>query len=945
MSGSSTSRADRGNRKRRPLGLLVVLVMLASLAIPVTTASAGIGASGTGAQLSTNAPDLRTATIQSVPSRIVRYCFDQNVSDFSGDQAAFRLAGYNDVIEVQGSSLTGASNGDPLCLDVEFPGGGLQDISEYTIASVDGGVIENASGSLTNPVGAVGLTGSLPGSGGIAPKTTGPDLTTASKAVNDIIYTFDEKLDPTFPCATGSFGFWNTNGTQGPFSAVSCIYDPTQPNQVRVTFPVGDTANAVRFFAYAGAVRDRGDGTGDNDFNPIGSTTTEPCSGTDCTAELTSASRVSDTIVAFTFERGAAGTTCNFNNFFVYAEDDEPHAASNCTVESSTAATTVVHATFMGGTPTTGYEPHELSVAGVMTGALTGATTNTDGAVTYGASKEGLGFTDAPDLEAAAFGAGDSVTFDFDGDVDMVLDETRLCVIDTSATINCVNAGGAPTISDDKVTKTFGAVPFANAVGAVVLDDAVEDEKNPAGNRSHQAAVGRGPAVPPPSAGTIGFSSSTYSVNEQNGTATISVTRSGGSSGAASVNYSTSNGSAGPSDYSDVSNTLTWAAGESGTKSFNVPIFDDLLAEGTETVNLQLSFVSGASLGLSSATLSILDNDVSGSLSFSSSNYSVGEAAGAATITVNRLGGSSGTVSVNYSTSNGTATAGQDYTSSNGTLFFGNGVTSQTFTVPITQDLLVEGNETVNLALAGAGGGGSVGSPSTAVLTIVDDDLAGAGVIALASNAHTVGESDGSQTISVIRTGGTTGTVTAQYATSPGTATATDFQSVTGTVTFLAGETTKTFLVPILNDNVNEGAESFTVTLSSPGGGATLGTPSTGSVTITDDDVAPPGSVISEVSIRYKHRTNRFKGRVTAPTAPTQAMKNVCMSDREVVLRTLNGRFRGSDVTGVEGRWTIFRTATNNNGYYAVVKATGLRTLPDGSQVSCTRAESSVIFP
>jgi Ca2+-binding RTX toxin-like protein len=116
--------------------------------------------------------------------------------------------------------------------------------------------------------------------------------------------------------------------------------------------------------------------------------------------------------------------------------------------------------------------------------------------------------------------------------------------------------------------------------------------------------------------------------------------------------------------------------------------------------------------------------DGGGTLQFSSASYSVNEAVGTATITVNRVSASNGNVTVNYATSNGTATAGSDYTAASGTLTFGNGVTSQTFTVSITNDSVHESNETINLTLSSAGSGGNLGTPTTAVLTINDNDPA-----------------------------------------------------------------------------------------------------------------------------------------------------------------------------------------------------------------------------
>ena len=112
-----------------------------------------------------------------------------------------------------------------------------------------------------------------------------------------------------------------------------------------------------------------------------------------------------------------------------------------------------------------------------------------------------------------------------------------------------------------------------------------------------------------------------------------------------------------------------------------------------------------------------------GALQFNAATYSINENGGSATITVTRTGGSDNAVSVNYATSNGSATSGSDYTAASGTLNFANGdAASKTFTVSVIDDTTYEGNETVTLTLSNPTGGATLGSPSSAVLTIVEND-------------------------------------------------------------------------------------------------------------------------------------------------------------------------------------------------------------------------------
>src|SRR5215813_314318 len=110
-----------------------------------------------------------------------------------------------------------------------------------------------------------------------------------------------------------------------------------------------------------------------------------------------------------------------------------------------------------------------------------------------------------------------------------------------------------------------------------------------------------------------------------------------------------------------------------------------------------------------------------GSFQFSSTNYTVSESQASILITVLRTGNTSGAESINYTTSDGTASDRSDYTAAMGTLNFAAGETNHTFKILITNDAYVEGDETVNLTLTNPATGSTV---ATSLLTIQDNDVA-----------------------------------------------------------------------------------------------------------------------------------------------------------------------------------------------------------------------------
>jgi hypothetical protein len=230
---------------------------------------------------------------------------------------------------------------------------------------------------------------------------------------------------------------------------------------------------------------------------------------------------------------------------------------------------------------------------------------------------------------------------------------------------------------------------------------------------------------------------------------------------------------------------------------------------------------------------SIPVQDLAGSLQFSAATYSVIEGAGVAIITVNRVSGSSGTVSVRYATSDGTPGAQVDYVPTSGTLLFNDGETTKTFSIPILSDNRLEPDMKVNLTLSNPTGGGSLGVPSTAVLTIHDKDTPQAGSFEFSNSAFAIAAGSSSATITISRVGGSTGAASVSFATSNGTGIAgIDYTAVSGTLNFADGEITKTFAVPILDPLGLSADKTINLTLSNPTGGANLAFPTTATLTI-----------------------------------------------------------------------------------------------------------------
>lgn len=357
--------------------------------------------------------------------------------------------------------------------------------------------------------------------------------------------------------------------------------------------------------------------------------------------------------------------------------------------------------------------------------------------------------------------------------------------------------------------------------------------------------------------GTFSFSAASYIVNENGTNAVITVTRTNGSTGNATVKFQTSNGTAlAGSDYVSTNGTLTFLDGQTA-KSFGVRITDDSGVEPDETINLTLSNpTGGASIGLTNALLTVIDNDFpGGKVSFTAASFATNENAVSAAISVQRLGSSAGTLTVYVGTTNGSATAGVDYTGATNLLTWANGDTSvKTFVVPLLDDALIESDETVSLRLFNPTINGvtnqvALGATSNATFTIVNDDFLG--TVAFSTAVYSANENSGAVGITVVRSGGSSASISVNFAAVTGTAiSGVDFVATNGTLSFGPGEVSKTFTVPIIDNQLPDAARFITLSLSgaSPVGGA--GSPSAAIINLVDDESVsePPGGVDTDFS-------------------------------------------------------------------------------------------------
>ncbi len=343
-----------------------------------------------------------------------------------------------------------------------------------------------------------------------------------------------------------------------------------------------------------------------------------------------------------------------------------------------------------------------------------------------------------------------------------------------------------------------------------------------------------------------------------NATFTVSLSAPSGRSiavqAATSDGTATAGGGVGGNDYVTTSTTLTFPPGTT-QRTVSVPVNGDTLDEPNELFYVDLTNAQNATIADSQGTATINDDDLAPEVSINDAANPEGDTGTTPFVFTVSLSAQSGqTVTVDYATADGTATAGSDYTAKSGTLTFNPGETSKTITVDVSGDATQEPNESFTVALSNPTNATLKPLGSTGTGTIQDDDSP---LPQINIGDATASESSPTMTFTVTLSPSSSQTVTVQYATANGTAVAgQDYNAGNGTITFNAGETQKQISIGILQDTLDEDNETFLVNLSNATNATIVDGQAQG--TINDDDPLPSLSISDAAAV-----TEGNSGKVT----------------------------------------------------------------------------------
>ncbi|HYJ30924.1 MAG TPA: Calx-beta domain-containing protein, partial [Allosphingosinicella sp.] len=367
--------------------------------------------------------------------------------------------------------------------------------------------------------------------------------------------------------------------------------------------------------------------------------------------------------------------------------------------------------------------------------------------------------------------------------------------------------------------------------------------------------------------------------------------------------------------------------------TFDVTVNGDTAFETNEFFLVNVTNVTGASVGDGQATGTITNDDAEPVGTFNIDDVTHDEGNAGTTnylFTVSRTGGSAGAATVDYSIAapggGGVADSATDFAAGSvfaGTLSFADGETIKTISIDVQGDIAVEPTETFAISLSNATGGASIGDGAGAGTIVNDDALPPAGSVTIADAQIVEGNAGTSLLVLTLTRSGGTSPFAVDYATAnggnPNNASATagsDYVAQSGTVNFGENETVKTISITINGDTTPELSEEFKVTLSNATAGATIGD-ALAIATITNDDV--PSGVFSLLSENFD--AFRAAGFAPNPTAG-QFDSDVYIASGFDDPSNPSVAFGGTVTTGDLARG-VTTTAQTSGGIYALDQGGG----------------------
>ena len=223
-----------------------------------------------------------------------------------------------------------------------------------------------------------------------------------------------------------------------------------------------------------------------------------------------------------------------------------------------------------------------------------------------------------------------------------------------------------------------------------------------------------------------------------------------------------------------------------------------------------------------------------GGAEFTTSIVSTSETMGAVEVNLQRLGDTSQEMTVDFATSDLTAYAGLDYVAQQGTVHFAPLQVTNTLSIPLINDSLVEADKSFRITLSNPSSGSALQRFRTATVVISSNDTG----IQFALDTFTVDEAAGFAEVLVSRSGDGLAAAAVDFSTSDGTATAgADYLARSSTITFASGEMSKAIQIPILDDGAVEGNETIQLVLKNPRAGAMLGARTNATLLIRDNEI------------------------------------------------------------------------------------------------------------